>query len=205
MQTRARLDTATALATAMGPIDGQKTLIFVAQGGLLVDTDLHGDLDRFGRLLERAHVTFYAVQLSAPLADIGVQANTMTTGRLDERFGFEGLADAALAGGGRALKSAGDPTLALDQIDREVSGYYLLAVERGADDKENDRLRLNVRVSRPGADVRVREFVTIEPPHRGNPCRAASRRACCRRRAAALTHSGCRSGDRHRRVREPGS
>lgn len=60
------------------------------------------------------------------------------------------------------MKTLTDPGAVLDRIAREASGYYLIAFEREATDREDRQMRLNVKVGRPGAEARVREFVTIE-------------------------------------------
>src|SRR6185436_1498410 len=61
----------------------------------------------------------------------------------------------------RAIASA---TPALNRMDAELAGYYLLAFERDPVDKDRARLGLKVTVSRPDIDVRFRKNVTIASP-----------------------------------------
>jgi VWFA-related protein len=174
--TRGMLEAASALASAMASIDGPKTLVLVS-GGLLVDDDLRDEVSRFGGVLERARVAFYGLHLDPPLGEAASRSNSMRTGLLDDRVGFDGMADAAFVARGTAIRVLTDATAALGQIDSELSGYYLLAFERAAADKDDARLRLSVRVSRAGADVRVRRFVTIAMPKPPPPTTGVGGRA----------------------------
>lgn len=160
LHARAMLDAASAFADAMAPMMGLKTLVLVSEG-LVFDSDLAGDVAKFGGALERARVLFYALHLDAPVMEASAKTSTSRTGLLDDRYGFDGMAEAAYAGGGEAIRAIASATPALNRIDTQLGGYYQLAFERDPVDKEQARLALTIRVARPNADVRARRMVTI--------------------------------------------
>jgi len=158
-QTRNRLDSLRALAESMAPLDGQKAIVLVSEG-FYTDPQLRDDVRGFASVAERTRVALYALHLDAPLMEAGSRGNT-TAGRvLDDRLGFDGMADLALAARGTALRVVSHPAAMLKQIDTELSGYYLLAFERSPDDRDGQHVRIDVRVSRPGLDVRARREFT---------------------------------------------
>ncbi len=158
-QTRNRLDSLGALAEAMATLDGQKAIVLVSEG-FYTDAQLRDDVRRFASVAERTRVALYALHLDAPLMEAGTRGNT-TAGRvLDDRQGFDGMADLALAARGTALRVVSHPAAMLKRIDTELSGYYLLAFERSPDDRDGTHVRIDVRVNRPGLDVRARREFT---------------------------------------------
>ena len=162
-RSRAVLESLAAVATAMAPIAGPKTLVFVS-GGLSVDTHNRDDLKTFARAAEAARVSLYALQPPTTLAEASRGGGSVAAGpRLDDEMGLDGLASTAAAARGSALHISGTADAALQQINRETSGYYLLAFERDASDSDNARVPIVVRVNRPGFDVRARSEVTPKP------------------------------------------
>ena len=158
-QTRNRLDSLGALAEAMATLDGQKAIVLVSEG-FYTDPQLRDEVRRFASVAERTRVALYALHLDAPLMEVGTRGNT-TAGRvLDDRQGFDGMADLALAARGMALRVVSHPAAMLKRIDNELSGYYLLAFERSPDDRDGKHVRIDVRVNRPGLDVRARREFT---------------------------------------------
>ena len=165
------LESVSALATAMAPVNGLKAVVLVSEG-LLSDPDLADDLTRFGGVLEAARVRLYSIHLDAPLIEAGAKGSTIRTGLLDDRVGFDGMADAATFGGGEAFRAIASALPGLTRMEAELGGYYLLAFERDPVDKDQARLGLRVSVARPGADVRYRKNVTItsaSPPAAADP------------------------------------
>jgi len=158
-QTRNRLDSLGALAEAMATLDGQKAIVLVSEG-FYTDPQLQDDVREFASVAERTRVALYALHLDVPLMEASTRGNT-TAGRvLDDRQGFDGMADLALAARGTALRVVSHPAAMLKRIDTELSGYYLLAFERSPDDRDGKHVRIDVRVNRPGLDVRARREFT---------------------------------------------
>jgi VWFA-related protein len=158
-QTRNRLDSLRALAESMAALDGQKAIVLVSEG-LYTDPQLSGDVRRFASAAERTRVALYALHLDVPLMEAGLRGNTAAGRMLDDRQGFDGMAELALAARGTALRVVAHPAAMLKRIDTELSGYYLLAFERSPDDRDGQHVRIDVRVNRPDLDVRARQEFT---------------------------------------------
>lgn len=161
--TRHILDSMRAMATAMAPLDGQKALILVSEG-IYNDPELRDDLRRFASAAEQARVALHALHLDAPLMEGSTRGGSTAASRLlDDRLGMDGMAELAHAGGGTAQRVIATATAALKRIDTELSGYYLIAFERSAEDRDGQHVRIDVNVNRPGLDVRARSEFTPAP------------------------------------------
>jgi VWFA-related protein len=160
LHTRQTLGTLSALATAMAPISGPKTLVFVSEG-MTTDFKTADSVKDFASACEKARVSLYAIHLDAPLmeASSGL-TNNVVSREMDDRIGFDSMGEVALAARGEVIRSIATPDAALRQIDTETSGYYLLAFERDLDDKDGTREKIDVKVNRPGLDVRARAEFT---------------------------------------------
>ena len=161
--TRNILDSLRALAAAMAPLAGQKAIVLVSEG-LYNDLELRDDLRRFASAAEQARVSLYAMHLDAPLMEAAAGgASTAASRLLDDRIGFDGMTEVARAARGTAFRVIANAAGVLDRVDAELSGYYLLAFERSADDRDGEHVRIDVKVSRPGLDVRARSEFTPAP------------------------------------------
>jgi hypothetical protein len=146
----------------MEPLAGQKALVLVSEG-FYNDAQLQRDVRAFASAAERARVALYALHLDAPLMEAGTAGGPTAGSRiLDDRIGFDGMADLAYAARGTAQRVIAHPAAPLKRIDTELSGYYLLAFERSADDGDGEHVRIDVTVNRPDLDVRSRrEFTPV--------------------------------------------
>lgn len=159
-RSRAVLQQLTALATAMGPVSGPKTLVFVSDG-MTIDPQNRDDLQQFARAAEAARVSLYALQPPTTGMDASTSGGPTGASRaLNSHEGLDGLASAAVAARGAAFSISGTADNVLQRINRETSGYYLLAFEREATDKDDARVKIDVRVNRAGYDVRARSEVS---------------------------------------------
>jgi len=176
--TRAILDMLGGLADAMAPIEGPKALVLVSEG-LFGDVETAGDLDRFARIAERTRVSLYALHLHTPLMEAAAAGPSVRSRLLDDRVGFDGMADVAYAARGTALRVTGSAAGALAQIDRELEGYYLLSFEREPTDRDGAHVGIEVRVNRAGLDVRARREFTprATPPATPAPATPKDARA----------------------------
>ncbi len=162
-RTRNLLDAMGALAESMRELDGSKTLVLVSEG-LYTDSEVQADLRRFAEAAERARVALYAIHLNAPLMEATTTGGpTATAAGLDDHVGFEGMSVAAGHARGTAFRAVASPLGAVRMIDRELSGYYLLAFERTPDDKDTAQVAIEVQVHRPGLDVRARRQFSATP------------------------------------------
>jgi VWFA-related protein len=82
---------------------------------------------------------------------------------LDERIGLGGLAAVT---GGFALTNSNNYVTAFERLVRENSTYYLIGFNSGVDKRDGRYVRLEVRVKRPGLQVRSTEGY-VQP--RGRP------------------------------------
>jgi len=158
-RTRSLFDTLRALALAMGPLDGPKALILISQG-LIADRQTMPELNEVAKIADRARVTLYALNLDAPLTDVTQRGNLMTAHTLDHQVLLDGMSNLAVASRGDVFMVSGLPTSALERIDAEMSGYYLLSFERDSQDRDGDRADIQVKVNWPGAIVRARTQFT---------------------------------------------
>jgi VWFA-related protein len=154
-RTRDTLDTLGTLADAMAPIRGLKTLVLVSEG-LVRDRRTRGDLRKFAEVAARGRVSVYSLVLATPLNDVGSGGARPPDRALDNEMRFDGMADAATAAGGTAFMISGTPDVALAQIDRELSGYYLLSFQSERSDASPDRHTIDVKVRRADVTVRAR-------------------------------------------------
>lgn len=174
-QAASLFDSLRALAAAMGKIDGPKAIVLVAEN-VYTDRQTSDALARFADAAERARVALYALHLDMPFAEASTTGgSTILTRKLDDEIGFDSMGELAVAARGTALRSVGgNVTKVLEQIDNELSGYYLLSFERSADDRDGQRVGIDVKTTRPGLDVRSRREFTPGQPPRPEPVRTAT-------------------------------
>jgi len=159
-QTRQALAALTSLASNLGAVSGRRSIVLVSEG-LYFDNDLVQELPAFGAALERSRVVLYAIHLDFPFSEAGSRFASSATRLLDDRYGFDGMANTATFGGGAAIRAISRATPAIKRIDQELSGTYLLGIERQPSDTAGKPLELKVEVSRKGADVRTRRNITV--------------------------------------------
>jgi VWFA-related protein len=161
-ETRNTLGALTSLANAMAAIPGRRTLVLVSEG-LYLDNDLiQEEMRAFGAALERSRVVLYAIHLDFPFAEASMTIlASPASRRLDDRYGFDAMATTAYFGGGTAIRAISRATPAIRQIDTELSGTYLLGIERQPTDVAGKSLELKVDVLRKGTDVRARQNIMI--------------------------------------------
>ena len=161
-EARGTLRALTSLADALGAVPGRRTIVLVSEG-LYLDLDLiQEEMRAFGAALERARVVLYAIHLDFPFSEASMTIlASPASRRLDDRYGFDAMATTAYFGGGAAIRAISRATPAIRQIDTELSGTYLLGIERQPADVVGKSLALKLEVTRKGADIRVRQNVTI--------------------------------------------
>ena len=171
----ALFDSLTSLATAMGKIDGPKAIVLVAEN-VYTDQQTSDELKRFAQAAEKSRVALYSVHLDMPLVEASTTGgSTILTRKLDDEIGFDSMGELSVAARGTALRSVGgNVSKVLERIDTELSGYYLLSFERSADDRDGQRVGIDVKTTRPGLDVRARREFTPGPPPKPEPVKMAT-------------------------------
>jgi VWFA-related protein len=152
--------TLTSLANNLAVVPGRRIIVLVSEG-LYIDPDIVQELPAVGAALERSRVTLYAIHLDVPFSEAGSKYVSSATRLLDDRYGFDGMANAAAFGGGAAIRAISRATPAIRRIDQELSGTYLLGIERLPSDAVSKTLEVKVEVTRKGTEVRAHRNVTI--------------------------------------------
>ena len=153
-----------AVARAMTSLPGPKAIVLVSEG-LFTDALTRDSVAEFSQQAERSRTSLYALHLDAPLSEAaaGSHAATVESRSLDDRLGFDSMGEVAASARGTAFRVVGMPANTLRQIDTELSGYYQLSFERSADDRDGKRVGIDVKVNKPGLDVRARREFTPQP------------------------------------------
>jgi VWFA-related protein len=113
----------------------------------------------------RAHV--YVVQPDAALerSSGGLRReNIAGVGYSGSENPFEGIEHLAGVTGGKILQLTGTPETALGRVLRETSVRYVAGIAPERTDRTGRAQQLDVRVSRPGVEVRAARHVVFMPP-----------------------------------------
>jgi hypothetical protein len=176
-----------AIAEAMTTLPEPKAIILVS-GGFISDIGVRGDMADLAAITERSRVTIHSLLVEAESSSVG--GNTTDTRRLDSNAGMGGLSDVAAAARGSVQRVLAAATNALVRIDREMSGYYVIWMERDPTDLPGERLDLEVR--------HVPRGCHLDEPQRPHAAAAESfclerahRRCQGQRRRTAQVRGGC--------------
>jgi VWFA-related protein len=157
--TRDTLDILKTLTAGLAKIEGRKTVV-VLSDGFVVEEAL-APLREVEAAAARSDVRIYAIDtrgLGAGTVDgdivTRVQPEAVGSPRTPDIV-FDGLADLAGATGGYAVSRRNDLLEAIAGIDRDTSSYYVLGY-RPSQSNDGRFRRLEVRVARPGVEVRAR-------------------------------------------------
>jgi hypothetical protein len=156
-QAQQTLRALTSLANSLAAVPGRRVIVLVSEG-LYFDTDIVQELPAFGAALERSRVVLYAIHLDFPLS-----RGVCTVRPFRHPFPRRPLwlrrhgQRVVLRAAGAAIRAI-SPRDARHHANRsELSGTYLLGIERLPTDVAGKSLELKVDVSRKGTDVRSRQ------------------------------------------------
>ena len=177
-----------------------------------LQTDLLGDIRRVTELANRYNVAIYSVDprgLAAFEFDLSTagQANvSLTKDSAMLRTTMDSLRILADETDGRAILNSNDLAGGLRQIVRDASAYYLLGYTSTLNQPDGKFHKINVRVKRPGLQVRARpgylaltatEAERALAPKKAGPPPAVDRSARDARRQHAATPQFDPHVDRH--------
>ena len=150
---RTSLNQLLGLIARLAEIDEPKSLVIVSEG-LIAEPQLI-DLTALGAAAQMARVTIYVLQLEQPMFDA---AESVVSPTLYQDLQMKGDGLARLAGSARGghFRLVGADSYPFQRILREMSGYYLLAFEASAADRDGRTRRIDVSTNAPGAIVRAR-------------------------------------------------
>jgi hypothetical protein len=154
-------DALAVLGDALSPVDGPKTLVLVSGGMPMPDQRSAAAFDRLEASFAAAQVTLYTVFLERSSLFGQVQREPSPTALDDDRLEAEGIENATSSVGGTLMLAIGTLDQYFDRVVTEISGSYLLGVEVGAADRDGRPHRVEVKVNRPGVDVRARKHYVI--------------------------------------------
>jgi len=159
------------LLEALRRYPGRKTVV-VLSGGMAVSDRPGGRIDishlakDLGEQAAHANTTIYAVQVDMGMSQAyAAQSRRIrNTQSLDRERTLSGkvLDEFSNASGGAMFTDlVGSGELALGQILRETSAFYLLGVEPTNGDRDGKAHRLRVKVGVKGATIRSRQWVVM--------------------------------------------
>jgi VWFA-related protein len=158
--TRETLETLRTLIGGLAKIDGRKTVI-VLSDGFVVEEAL-APLRDVEAAAARSDVRVYALDtrgLGQGFVDGDVvsalQPEAAGAPRSQD-IAFDGLAELAASTGGYAVSNRNDLVDVMRGIDRDTSSYYVIGYHPARSQPDGRFRKIEVRVSRPGADVRAR-------------------------------------------------
>ena len=150
---RASLNQLLGLIARLAEIDEPKTLVLVSEG-LIAEPQLV-DLTSLGAAAQAARVTIYVLQLERPVFDASESVVSPTLYQ-DLQMKGDGLARLAGSAKGAHFRLVGADPYPFRRILQEMSGYYLLAFEAAAADRDGRTRRIDVSTNAPDAIVRAR-------------------------------------------------
>lgn len=183
-RTRRTLESLAGLLEGLGEPEGPTTVMFFTTGlsGPRRDAPITlapgrcelrvEEFQQVGFAAIGARAQFYVIQPDDPALKLGPQAteNIAGAGFLGSDNQYEGIEHLSGVTAARRLHlgTAGDDTL--NRIVRETTGYYLVSFVPDRAERNGQRHRLDVSVSRPGTLIRARPEVLIaRADARGRP------------------------------------
>jgi VWFA-related protein len=188
LRTRDTMASLRAIAEVVAAIKGRRKMLLLVSDNLPVNMqrviDYRGgtlslaedDAHRAITAATRSNVTIYSIDPRGLTADGGLgeseSAPVANGADIDHRMNMAALARVT---GGFALTNTNSFDQAFTRIVRENSSYYVLGYSSTNDRRDGRYRRLEVRVKRPGLQVRARggylgpmgrERVPVEPPQR---------------------------------------
>jgi len=148
------------LLRGLSTLDLPKTLIFVSEGFPLEEQ--RQAVRELGALAAAARTSVYTLRLDDNLFDVA-EPRLPIAPFDDRRLRTESLEALAQASRGALFTITGSGAGVFEQIEAELSGYYLLAVESGPDDRDGKGHPIRVSLRRKGAVVRARALVQANP------------------------------------------
>jgi hypothetical protein len=141
------------LLNSLSVIEAPKTLVVVSEGFVIVSQS--DAIRALGSLAAAARTSIYGLRLDERSFDIGTSRRS-PYGPADRQLrvsGFDMLASISKGGVFEVVAAGG---AALERLEREISGHYLVSVESIQSDSDGRAHPVSVQVGRRGAVVRAR-------------------------------------------------
>ncbi|MGE3706286.1 MAG: VWA domain-containing protein [Vicinamibacterales bacterium] len=134
-------------------IDAPASFIWISDG--LVTEAASSDLSDLSRLAGSARATIHVLMVDSTGGNI-IESDRSPSARQDRNLERQGLMNLAMSTRGALYNVGANAGGAFERIERELSGYYLLAVETAPGDHDGKRHEIDVKVRRRGAQIRAR-------------------------------------------------
>jgi VWFA-related protein len=168
MRAQRSIDALRALAGGMQKIQGPKTVVLVSGGLPTPETAaVYPIIEQAFAAAQISLYTLYVERMSFGQVNRKPSPDPLGDDRI-EAFGLENITSAA---GGAFIPIIGQMEPYFERVAIELSGSYLLGIEVAAGDRDGRPHQVEVKVNRPGLDVRSRKQYVIEPGKRQPPPR----------------------------------
>lgn len=146
------------LLRALRSIDAPKSLLFISEG-FIVDEQRQSVIE-LGALAAAARTSIYTLKLDDQLFMAMASDARAPLFNMDDRFvRQEGLQLLAGASRGALFNVIGTGAGVFEQVERELSGYYLIGVESIPSDRDGRSHSVRIEVNRKGLTIRSRPAV----------------------------------------------
>ena len=137
--------------------------------GLIIDRRF-ADVAWVSAAAAAARASLYAIVLDDTFGDMdsSLSRNSPSTGD-DRQLRHEGIQALVGLARGAAFEVIAGATGAFDRLSRELTGYYLLAFEPDASERDGKAHEINVKVKRRGIEIRARREFTVDPRATARP------------------------------------
>jgi VWFA-related protein len=154
-RTQARISLAAllALVDSLKALSGPKTVVLLSEG-MVLDPRLI-DLSELAATAKEARVAVYVLHMETPMFEAAEQRPSPTFLR-DVQLRADGLARLAGATRGAVFRLVGSDAAPFAQIADELSGYYLVAFEPTARDRDGKLHRVDLQLARGRGLIRAR-------------------------------------------------
>jgi VWFA-related protein len=164
LRTQRSLDALALLADALTGVDGPKTVVLISGGLTVPDESPGAAYSRLEAAFGAAQITLYTVFLERSSLFGQVQYTPSPSAMDDDRMEMAGIENATSAVGGTLMLGIGTLDQYFDRVITELSGSYLLGIDVAEADRDGRPHLVDVKVNRPGVEVRARKRYVIEPP-----------------------------------------
>lgn len=149
------------LADGLRQLEGPKTLVLVSGG--LTQPESAASLGEVERAFASAQVTLYTLFMES--MQLGqARRRVSPTPSEDDRWESIGIENITSASNGTLLRVIGTVEPAFERVASELSASYLLGIEVTAADRDGRPHQVEVKVKRPGVEVRARRQYVIQRP-----------------------------------------
>ena len=159
MHVQVVLSSLSSIADRLQHVDAPRTIILLS-GGLIFESEGLTWFRQAERALKQANVTLYAVHVDQAMADASV-SRSVELQAYAARDRESGLANVATMTGGAFFSGVGTAAGAFERVRTEISTGYELGVEATDRDSQQQSLRVEIAVKRPGVRLRYRRDVNF--------------------------------------------